>query len=545
MPVDPQKELKKFDKAEGDRLLWEHHWQEIADLVVPTRNFTFKFEPGEERRNQIFDATASTSAVELAAAMQSLLTNPAIKWFALKAADEDLNAVPDVRVYLEDATNRMLGLFANPASGFATAISETYLDDVAFGTSVLVVRSGPLGVRFQAQPLPEIYLQTDDEGTFTDLWRLFELPAHEVVANWGDVASDPNNPGRGPSKRVMDMANDPKRADHDIEIIHHVFVRDDRDPQRQDGPNKPIGSVYIERDGEQLISERGFDENPYLPARWSKAPGEIYGRSPAMTLLPDIKTLNAMTRTLLIAGEMATNAPILVPANGIEGPVRTAPGSLIYYRRDVRELPRRLEHGRVDIGEALVDKMRDGIKRGFFLDLFRLPESDRMTATEILERRNQALLTFSPILARQYQEKISPLVIRTFNALRRRRLLPMEPPVLQGRALDIQYVSPMAMSQRSSELTNFLQFMNTAAPLLNLDPSTAQNLDQDVAFRYLGEVSNVTERMFRPLEDVRRMRAQVAAAQQAQQQAALAQGVATAGRDAAAGIKDIADVGGG
>jgi len=41
-----------------------------------------------------------------------------------------------------------------------------------------------------------------------------------------------------------------------------------------------------------LVSEGQFSQSPFINFRWLKAPGEIYGRSPVMKALPDIKTAN-------------------------------------------------------------------------------------------------------------------------------------------------------------------------------------------------------------------------------------------------------------
>jgi hypothetical protein len=41
-----------------------------------------------------------------------------------------------------------------------------------------------------------------------------------------------------------------------------------------------------------LLAEGKFEYSPFISFRWLKSPGEIYGRSPVMKALPDIKTAN-------------------------------------------------------------------------------------------------------------------------------------------------------------------------------------------------------------------------------------------------------------
>ena len=116
MPADPQDILRRLDKAKDHRRTWEWHWEEVANLVMPTREFVTKYKPGGDRRNWIFDSTAPIALTRLAAMMHSLLTNPAIRWFQLAAEDPRVNQNRAAQIWLEDSTQRMLAIFNNPAS---------------------------------------------------------------------------------------------------------------------------------------------------------------------------------------------------------------------------------------------------------------------------------------------------------------------------------------------------------------------------------------------------------------------------------------------
>ena len=65
--------------------------------------------------------------------------------------------------------------------------------------------------------------------------------------------------------------------------------------------------------------ESGFDSMPILTPRWEVAPGELYGRSPAIKAIADIKSINLMALNVLEATELTIRPPLMVPANGIEG----------------------------------------------------------------------------------------------------------------------------------------------------------------------------------------------------------------------------------
>ena len=68
-----------------------------------------------------------------------------------------------------------------------------------------------------------------------------------------------------------------------------------------------------------------------------KASNEIYGRSPAMTALPDVKMLNEMSKTTIKAAQKQVDPPLLVPDDGFLLPVRTVPGGLNFYRSGTRD----------------------------------------------------------------------------------------------------------------------------------------------------------------------------------------------------------------
>ncbi len=536
MPAHAAKIIRRFKLARENRSQWNTHWQEVADLVLPTRDFTVIQPGGIRRRMNIYDGTAPKAHTELSATLDGLLTNAALKWFAMNPADDDLIEDHEVKLWLEDATNTMLRWLGNPRSGFATAIWEIYQDLVGFGTAVMLPRNEPDAMHFQAIPLANMYLVPNERDEVVTAYRHIFMAAHEVVARWGNAASE----------RVHKLADNEKSADNKIEIIHCVEKRDDRDPQRLDGKNKPWASIYIEVKDQRILSEGGFDENPYLTPRFSKAPGEVYGRSPAMEALPFIKTANRIKKDNLLAGALATNPPLNVPAGSMEGPTRTGPGGLNYYRAGTTDRIEPVNTGaNPKPGNEELAHEQESIESAFYLDKIRLPGISpkgghpRMTTVEVTERRNNTLIFFSPILSRMYTELLSPIIIRLFNDMRRRKIIPPPPQAINGRGMEIEYLSPLALSQRASEVSGFIQLMNVAAPLIEADPTVLQNLDADETFVRLAHLLNASPRMIRTREQVEQIRQSEQDQQELAQQAAIAGQLAKAGRDAAAGIKDV------
>lgn len=525
MPLTAEEICERHEQAVTDRQNWESHWQDVADVTLPERQFTGQTIGGTKRRQRLYNGQAAIDAEELAANIHGLLTNPALTWFNLQMVDEHLNLIEDIALWLEDARNRMLRLFQSPVSGFSTTIHENYVDLVSFGFSCQMIRDEAQTLTFQAMPLASIWLVGNERDEVSEVHREASMTVAEVVNRWGEKAV---------SKQIRDLLSRKDKGDkayrEKVDILHVVYRRNSAeiDPDRMDGRNKRWASVYLEKKTKHILSESGFRDTPYLTPRWTKHAGEVYGRSPGMKILPDAQTVNAQAKTQLIAGEQAVRPPIFVPANSMEGPVRTAPGSILYGRPGVRERPEPLNLGtRPDIGQALIEHTEKKIDRGFFTDLFKLPDRDRMTAFEVAERLNQQLRLFSPVLSRLYQELLSPLVTRTYRAMRRRNLIPPPPASANGTSMKIEYVSPLALSQRASETVNFTRFMQTMLPLVQVDPSVMENLDADATFRWQASLQNVSPQVLRNRRDVTKRRAAIA-----QQQAFAAQ--AAAGKDAAA-----------
>ena len=538
MALKPEHIIKSFNDAKESRSNWDNHWQDVADFVLPTRNFYTKTATsGARRRGKIYNTTAPEAAVQLSAALEGMLFNTGIRWFELTTEDENINKLHEVKEWLYDATNRMLSYFDNTKTNFSVSGHETALDLVAFGTGVTLVTEKDGVLKYQARDLSSIYLKADDSGTITDVYREFLMPVWEVAQEFGKESL---------SDRVRKMVDDPEKQDKQIKLLHHIYIRLDREYGKQDKTNKPWGSCYVEIEQKHIIQEGGFDENPYIIARWSKAAEEVYGRSPAMEVLPTIRVVNAMAKTILEASELAVRPPVIVGAGTMEGPIRTAPGSIMYVRQGTRDVPQPFQSGsRPDIGHELMDREEAKIEKAFFADKLSLPQNDRMTATEIIERRQQGLMVISPVLSRLYAEWLNPLIKKTFKWMLNRGLLSPPPDALMNAPYKINYISPMAVTRRASISQSFMTAMSASQVLLQIDPSVMQNLDVDAVFRSLMSQNNVDPTFLKTENEVKRMREQQQQQQQQAMQMEQAQAATSAAKDGASAAVDLGGLIGG
>ena len=319
--------LKRFGKLKSQRQNWESHWQEVADYMMPRKaDVTKTRAQGDKRTEVIFDSSPLHAVELLSASLHGMLTNPSTPWFSLKfkniTADQDEDAANE---WLEDTTEKMYEVFNR--SNFQQEIFELYHDLITFGTAAMFIEEDPDDiVRFSTRHIGEVFISENNKGRIDTIFRKFKISARSVVAQFG---------ANNVSSKVLSISN--KSPFEDVEILHVVYPRDTFDPKKKDAKNMEYASVYIEVDSKELISESGFNEFPYVVPRYLKASFEIYGRSPAMTALPDVKMLNEMCKTTIKAAQKQVDPPLLVPDDGFILPVKTMPSGLNFYRSGTRD----------------------------------------------------------------------------------------------------------------------------------------------------------------------------------------------------------------
>ncbi|NJL73012.1 MAG: hypothetical protein HC888_16430 [Candidatus Competibacteraceae bacterium] len=92
----------------------------------------------------------------------------------------------------------------------------------------------------------------------------------------------------------------------------------------------------------------------------------------------------------------------------------------------------------------MMEQRRNAVREGFYFSLMQMVGSPNMTATEWMGRQEEKLRLLGPNLGRIQSEFLSPLIKRRFGLLQRAEQLPPPPEEIQGSAMRIEYVSPLA-----------------------------------------------------------------------------------------------------
>ena len=513
--------LSRFDRLKAQRQNWETHWQEVADYMQPRKaDVTKTRSKGDKRTELIFDSSPIQAVELLAASLHGMLTNPSTPWFSLRFKDSSLEMEDEAKLWLENATEVMYTAFNR--SNFQQEIFELYHDLITFGTAAMFIQEDNQDIlKFSTRHINEIFIAEDDKGGIDTVYRKFKLSVRAAIQQFGDKVS---------SDIKMQSAKDPY---NEVEMLHVVYPRSDYNPKLKDTDNMPFESVYIEMKNGNELSVSGFQEFPFVVPRYLKASHEIYGRSPAMTALPDVKMLNEMSKTTIKAAQKQVDPPLLVPDDGFLLPVRTVPGGLNFYRSGTRDRIEPLNIGANNpLGLNMEEQRRTAIRNVFYVDQLMMQQGPQMTATEVIQRNEEKMRLLGPVLGRLQSELLKPMIDRCFAILLRNNQFAQAPEFLSGQDIEIEYVSPLAKAQKGTELSSITRAIEILGSLANVAP-VFDYINFDALVKHVADLVGVPQKVLKLQSQVNAEREEAAQAAQQQQQMAQMQQVAQAAGDVA------------
>ena len=524
---------KRYNEMSSNRGTWEDHWQEILDYVMPRKaDIVTKRISGDKRTEVLFDSTAITANNLLAASLQGTLTSPSRQWFYLKIRDEEVNEDREVQLYLEDSAKRMYDVFNQ--TNFNTEVHELYLDLCSIGTGCLFVEEGNKGfdedlIHFQTLHISEFYIHENVSGYIDTLYRKYKLTARQAVQEFGEDNVGP---------KILECAS--MKPDKKFNFIHAVEPREDYERVFGESDTKlPFHSCHVCEEEKMVVRTGGYNEFPYLVPRWSKATGEIYGRSPSYNALPDIKTLNKAVEIGLKAWSKAIDPPLLVQDDGVIGRVRMTPGGITVIRNDAAVKP--FQSGaNMQVTTFKEAELKTAIRQAYYSDQLQLQQGPQMTATEVQVRYELMQRLLGPTLGRFQSEFLNPLIERVFGIMFRAEAFVQEPNLLQGQSIDIEYVGPLARSQRMEEAVAVERLYQLAMQLAQADPSIMDILDHDEAIRARAELLGVPKSVLRGRAEVDELRQARMQQQAMQQEMMMQQQQAEIGAKQAASLESLA-----
>lgn len=508
---------EREEHLRSKRNTWETLWQNVTKYVLPNEaNFTEKLPGGLERTRYILDSTAPRSLELFASAMHGLLNNPAMRWIKIGVQGKPgLMDKPENAAWGNEVSDIMLASLTGEEADIYSQLHTVYLGLGSVGTACLYTDVGATGnLRVREYTMADVVVDEGESEMIDTVMRRWAATARRARQRW-------------PGVDLGESVEKARREDEPAEFMHCVIPGTDECakyfPAKVRNTNAPYLSCWLNKNDRKTVQHSIFHENPYQVPRWYKTRGEVYGRSPAMTALPDIRMVNQMSATILRGAEKIVDPPMIIPDGGMVSPVRLFPGGTSYSEGswDPKFL---IPPGtsRIETGNQLLEQRQQAIREAFFTPLFATPESPVKTATQVLQEVDERNRAVSPMLVRVQSELFFGMLRRVYNLLQRNGRIPTPPSDLQGAEITIEYVSPLTASQRQMEALSTMRLAEMLIPWAGSDPGIMDWINSDKLFPVILSGSGAPPAIAKTAYEVENVRKAKMAQQQQAEGAAMA-----------------------
>ena len=491
--------MSRHEKALSRKENFRDLYEDAYEFALPQRNlYDGHWEGkvgGQKKMDRVFDSTAINSTQRFANRMQSGIFPPQRKWCRLEPGSD----IPEARqaeaqLALDQYSDKLFDTLKQ--SNFDIAIGE-FLLDLSVGTAVMMVQPGDDTMPVNFVPVPQ-YLVSFEEGAngkVDNVYRRMRIKGEAIQRQWPDI--------KIPQALQIQIDNKPEE---EIELVEATLL----DQKRGDY----CYHVIHKKSKTELLYKR-MDYSPWVVSRYSKVAGEIYGRGPLITALPDIKTLNKVKELTLKNASINIAGVYTAADDGVLNPntIQIKPGAIIPVARNggpqgesLRPLPR---SGDFNLTQLEINELTQSIKR-ILLDESLPPENmSARSATEVVERMKELSQNLGSAFGRLINETMIPLVSKMLEVMDERGIITL-PLKVNGLEVKISPVAPLAMAQNMDDIQNVLQYAQIAQ---QAGPEGAMSIKVGDMLDYVAEKLGVPQKL-RPTPQERQMMQQ-----QMQQQA--------------------------
>lgn len=502
-------------QLENDRSTWDAHYREIAERILPRQDDFQKDRvmEGEKRTERIFDSTAVLALDRAASAIDSLVTPATQYYHELEPEDDRLLEDHAVKLYCQQVNRALFRMRYRPIANFSSQAHECWVSLMAFGTLGMFMDDIlGIGMRYKSIALSELYIAENHAGMVDLVHRKFRLSARAAAQKWG-VQNLPEKIKKAAEHKPFEK----------FVFLHCVKPNEDIKPRARNYKGMAISSYYCAEEAKAMISEGGFRVMPYAVSRHVTAPREVYGRSPAMQVLADIKMLNEMEKTVIRAAHKIVSPPLLAYGDGILSAFNTRPDAINYggVNEQGQQLVVPLKTGaNLPIVLEMTEQKRKQINDAFYITLFQiLVQNPQMTATEALIRAQEKGQLLAPTVGRQESEFVGTVVERELDVAAMAGVLPPMPEKLRrsGGGVKLKHTSPLARLRRAEDGVAITRTLDMAMKIKAVDPESPvmDIVDDEAAMRRLADIYGAPMEIIRTPEavaQIRQMREQAAAA---------------------------------
>lgn len=453
--MTPEQLIKRHELAQRRKDNWRQIYEDCYEFALPQRNLYDGFyegggSPGQNKMARVFDSTAINATQRFANRIQSGLFPPYGRWCRLEPGSD----IPEERrietqAVLDIYADKMFSLLRQ--TNFDLAMGE-FLLDLAVGTAVMLVQPGDdiTPIRFTSVPQYLVAIEEGAHGKVDNVYRRMRLKGEAISQHWPDAEI----PER--MQRMID-----EKPTEEIELLEATCYMPDEGM---------YGYQVIWPEGKTELLQRKMKSSPWIVARYMKVAGEVYGRGPLVTAIPDIKTLNKTLELLLKNASLSIAGVYTAADDGVLNPqtIRIAPGAIIPVARNggpqgesLRMLPR---SGDFNVSQIVINDLRMNVKKILLDDTLPPDNMSARSATEISQRIQELATNLGSAFGRLITETMIPLVSRILYVMDERGMIEM-PLRVNGLEVKVTPVSPIAQAQNMGDIQKIMQWVQLSASL--------------------------------------------------------------------------------
>jgi hypothetical protein len=511
---------------------YEDRDADVARFINPRREIirdSQRFDNKGDRRGKGSYAGGPSSALGIwVDGMQGHMVSKSLRWFMSQLGDPRLSRDDQIQAYLQEYDEAMYGEFNR--SNFYSILGEWFRDAGSVGTAPLYTEEDISRGNAVMTPihLREIFISENKYGEVDTTHRKFFLTARQAVDKFGTERLHPaivENAEKNPEKRH--------------EFLHAVFPNKERMYGSLLSENKPIASVYLQKEGRldipdgTVVKRKGYDVDPYAVWRHRKNSDEIYGYSPAHDAMVSIKKAHQFDKTMLKAAQLAVEPALNVPEQMRGSNELNRPNGRNYFERG-GDTASAIHNGQnypvgVDREERIQKIIEEKYRVEFFLILSRAERE--MTAFEIAERQSEKAVLLGPQVDRLEEEGLSKVFDIVSDIADKAGRLPEPPQILidaveQNKAegkppilITPAFTGPLAIAQKMAfSLRPIRNYLNEIAQAAVVVPSLVDHIHPDRLNEAIVDAVNPPMRILRTKDELKEKREADAAALAAQEQ---------------------------
>lgn len=503
-----------------------------ANFYVERADFTYQRTIGSEFAGDLMSSYPLYCRRDLGDQVGQMLRPTNKEWFH-SGLEDPRRETHEVKQYLQWTDKVMRRAIFSRQAMYTRASKEADHDYAAFGQSIKRVRLNRArnGLLFTCYHLRDIAWVEDADGKLCFIVRKYKSSARDIKRAMPKV-----------SDKIEDMLKQ-NRALEDVDCMHMMVASD---LWNGDARGKPWISIQYDCSHMFCMEEMPQWHKEYVISRWQTVSGSQYAFSPAtICALPEARLLQAMTYTLLEAGEKSTNPPMVATHEAVKSDVAVYAGGITWvdaaYDERLGDALRPLtidRHG-LPFGAEMQEHSKAMLMQAFYLNKLQLPQrTAEMTAYEVGQRVQEYIRSALPLFEPMEYECNGQELDEVWDLMWRNGAFgsPMDAPrELQDADVRWQFVSPLHDALEQVKGQKFLEAKSMIAEAVALDQGAAALIDVNQALRDTLNGIGVPAIWVRSEVQVEDIKAQQAAAQEAAQTlAAMQQGADVAGTMAAA-----------